>query len=131
MELVIYKQKTFLADDFIDYLYQIIQRLLLSSHIDFRLFNQYFANNFQTDINAQSILISATQNLVIQTYKEITAIQINENIFFKDSKIKLIDLCKLLNYGTLDIPGTGIFSDTFDYIATNINQIYLNYILEM
>lgn len=131
MDLVIYKQKTFIASDFIRYLCQMIQQLLLSSHIDFRSFNQYFINNFQTDITAQNILINAGQNLQIQDYSDVVVIQINENMLFKDSQIKLIDLCKLLNYGTLDISGTNIFSDTFDYIATNINQIYLNYILEM
>lgn len=131
MELVIYKQKTFLATDFIDYLCQLIQSLLLSSDIDFRLFNQYFINNFQTEINANAILIQAGQNLQVLDYTEIIIIQINENRLFNNSQIKLIDLCKLLNYGTLDIQGTNIFSDTFDYIAKNINQIYLNYIMEM
>lgn len=131
MDLVIYKQKTFIASDFLRYLCQMIQQLLLSSHIDFKLFNQYFIDNFQTNITAQNILINASQNLQVQYFKDIIVIQINENIFFNDSQIKLIDLCKLLNYGTLDIQGTGIFSDTFDYIAKNINQIYLNYILEM
>lgn len=131
MDLVIYKQKTFLAVDFIDYLCRLIQQLLLSSHIDFRLFNQYFIDNFQTEITAQNILINAGQNLQVLDFTEIIIIQINENVLFRNSQIRLIDLCKLLNYGTLDIQGTNIFSDTFDYIANNINQIYLNYILEM
>lgn len=131
MDLVIYKQKTFLAVDFIDYLCRLIQQLLLSSHIDFRLFNQYFTDNFQTEITAQNILINAGQNLQVLDFTEIIIIQINENVLFRNSQIRLIDLCKLLNYGTLAIQGTNIFSDTFDYIANNINQIYLNYILEM
>lgn len=131
MDLVIYKQKTFLAVDFIDYLCKLIQQLLLSSHIDFRLFNQYFTDNFQTEITAQNILINAGQNLQVLDFTEIIIIQINENVLFRNSQIRLIDLCKLLNYGTLDIQGTNIFFDTFDYIANNINQIYLNYILEM
>lgn len=50
---------------------------------------------------------------------------------FNNSQIRLIDLCKLLNNGTLEIQGTNIFSDTFDYIANNMDQIYLTYILEM
>ena len=131
MDLVIYKQDRFFAEDFIIYLCQLIQQLLLSSNIDFELFNQYFSKNYTNEIIAQNILINAGQNLQVLDYAEIIIIQINENILFRGTQRRLIDLCKLLNYGALDIQGTNIFSDTFDYVANNINQIYLNYILEM
>ena len=130
MEIVIYKSKTFIADDFLDYILNLIKLYLLDSNIDFTAFTNYFQKNY-SDITVQDILLQATKYLEIINYQDIVIIQINPNIQFKDLSFKLIDLCKMLNYGTIDIQGTNIFSDTFDYISNNINQIYFNYILEM
>ena len=131
MELVIYKQNTFQAIDFIRYLCNLVKQLLLSSNIEFGAYNNYFAKEFTSDITAQNILIAAGLNLDVKNYGDIIIIKINENVMFNNSQIRLIDLCKLLNNGTLEIRGTNVFSDTFDYIANNMDQIYLTYILEM
>lgn len=131
MDLVIYRQKSFIAYDFIDYVCNVIRQLLLSSGIDFQAFNNYFSMNYDTDISAQSILVNASLNLTVKNYQQIAIISIDENVNYNNSQIRLIDLCKLLNYGNLDIQGTKVFSDTFDYVAHNIHQIYFNYIMEM
>lgn len=68
---------------------------------------------------------------MISNYDSYIIIQINPDVNLPESYTRLIDACRLLNYGTIDIQGTYIFSDTFDYVAKNMNQIYLMYILEM
>ena len=131
MELVIYQQDNKLNDpDFIQYLCMMIQNCLLNSGIDFTRFLQVFKDEFKY-FSINSMLILASQNLMISDYDSYIIIQINPNVYLPGSYSRLIDACRLLNYGTLDIQGTYIFSDTFDYIASNINQIYLMYILEM
>lgn len=130
MEIVIYKDKTFFAKDFLDYLIILIKQYLLNSNIDFTRFTDYFQKTYPV-ATVHDILIQAGRYLEIMDYEDIIQIQINPNVKFKDLPLKLIDLCRLLNYGTLDIQGSYIFSDTFDYVSNNINQIYLNYILGM
>jgi len=52
---------------------------------------------------------------------------INPNVLYNNKSIRLIDLCKLLNYGTLEIPGCHIFTDTFDYVVSHLENLYSEY----
>lgn len=131
MELVIeQKQDVFNDLDFLEYLCRVISQYILNSGIDFTRFLGVFEDRFK-QFSVNSILILASQNLMISNYDSYIIIQINPDVNLPQSYTRLIDACRLLNYGTIDIQGTYIFSDTFDYVAKNINQIYLMYILEM
>lgn len=131
MELVIQNSDQLnMSADFITYLINVISFYFTSSEINFTRFSQEFQNLF-SPYSANIIPILAGKNLIVNNYDTYLIIEINPNKYLKGSSIRLLDLCKLLNNGTLDVPGTCIFSDTFDYVAKNLNQIYLGYILEM
>ena len=49
---------------------------------------------------------------------------IDNNVMLNDINIKLIDLCKLINYGTSDIVGTYIFTKSFKYLEDNMDDLY-------
>ena len=48
-------------------------------------------------------------------------------MLYNDDSIRLIDLCRLLNYGTLEFPGCHIFTDTFEYVVYHLDKLYEEY----
>ena len=124
--------------EFILYICNIISTYILS-HMDYEqirgietLINldtskMLFGTKF---ISLKDLIISATQNLRIQKIDNLYyIIDINPNVFVPNTKIKLLDVCKLINYGNLTVKSYPIFTCAFNNIKNNYNAIYNSYLI--
>ena len=78
-------------------------------------------------LSCRAIILSAANNLVFKRFHDEIVITINNNKKFAGLNAKLYDLCKLINYGTVSVPGYPIFTEAFNYVADNIEFLYFNY----
>ena len=91
-------------------------------------FDEYFnSNEFKSIsnnvvISSKRIITMGMTNLVHKRYETNTHIFINPNITYPGTTIKIVDLCKLINYGTLSLEGYPIFTKTFDHFSKNIKK---------
>ena len=86
-----------------------------------------FKSKFRRYISVKELIMIAAYNLrykKFSSYYEITIDQ-NQKVFGIDAK--LYDICRLINFGTLDVNGYSIFSDAFNYVEENINTLYSLY----
>ena len=82
---------------------------------------------YQQDISVQSVILQAAQNLIVYKYSDQIIVTIDPNVLYNNDSIRLIDLCKLLNYGNLENQGCHIFTDTFDYVVSHLENLYSEY----
>ena len=125
MELII-ERTALIKDDFIAFLIAMIKSRLVSFKVDESRFRKMF-DSYNQDISAENIIIQAAKNLKVYTFNYQYIIRIDESVLYNNKSIRLIDLCKLLNYGNLEVEGCHIFTDTFNYIADNINNLFNEY----
>ena len=83
---------------------------------------------YKKKIFTRDIIIAGISNLYYQTTEDGFWISINPNILTPGlDRIKLISVCKLINFGNRQIPGYPIFTNTFQDIANNINTYVERY----
>ena len=75
-----------------------------------------------TVISSRKVIVLGMTNLIHKRYETTTHIFINPNINYPGTNLRLVDLCKIINYGTLSIDAYPIFTETFDYIQRNIGK---------
>lgn len=80
-------------------------------------------------ISANEICISGLYNIMVLRYGQTIVLKINENIFLPNTRIKLIELCKLINEGNLLLRPYPIFTEVFDEIKKDIEKYYASYAL--
>jgi hypothetical protein len=73
-------------------------------------------------ISSKRLILLAMSNLQHKRYESTTHIFINPNITYPGTGLKLVDLCKVINYGTLSIEGYPIFTETFNHFSRNIRK---------
>lgn len=81
-------------------------------------FDNYLKEKKIKKVKGKKVFFLAINHIVYKNSK----IQINESILYPGTDYKLIDLCKLLNYGNLEFEGYPIFSTVFDFISDNIKK---------
>ena len=94
-------------------------------------YDEYFNSfNFKSDnptiINTKKIIMLGMSNLIHERYETTTHISINPNITYPGTKFKIIDLCKVINFGTLSIDAYPIFTETFNHFSKNLKK-YIDY----
>lgn len=84
-------------------------------------------NNYRSGIvHTYSALNIATSYLVIKDIPEGKLIQFNENVQHPNfNQLKVIQFCKLINYGNQTINGYPLFTDAFKHFA-NCFDMYLD-----
>lgn len=115
-----------LPDNFIkNYLPQFIKKYLMGRAKDniYKKVFEYINKNYK--IKAKGIFESFIKSLEFINKNEYVIITINNNIRCGDEK--LIALINLIDYGNLEIKGTGLFKDTFNFINKNLWTLYLIY----
>lgn len=60
-------------------------------------------------------------------YGSTAIIQINPQIKIYNTNIKVIDICKILNYGSISVKGIDVFSQIANHIKLNLNNYYREY----
>lgn len=128
MRLEIYSDR--LGRDFCEWLADVSSVHIKNSVDEKKLiqWNEYLSSgNAITLIGRKSILakeiIYKGANLIrVREIPKKFIIEINPNVIMPGVKAKkVVTLCKLINYGNMEIKGYPIFSDTFTMIAENIN----------
>ena len=125
-----------LSDEFVRYL--IRQYILyISSIIDFKKLNpinKYLKENlfkdkfYKKNINALNIIVIGVYSIKYRKNKYKTVLYIDPYKKLPHTDIKLVSLCKLINYGNMDIKGYPIFTRGFNYIKENIDELYDRYL---
>lgn len=112
--------------DFIQYLIYILKSKIKSIY-------PYYYNDTLNNLllfitnnrySLQKIVNISINNIVTYRYNDSSIITIDNNTVLPNTDFKLIDICKLINYGSLDISGTMIYTKSFKYIDDNINDLY-------
>lgn len=119
-----------------DFLSFLKRRMLgyISMHINLdkvKAFDEYFESDAfkrsygDTEVCSATIFKMSVTNLKIVHYPTYATISIDDKLMYPDTNIRLIDLCKLMNYGNLSVDAYPIISDTFRHFSTHM-KYYVN-----
>lgn len=91
-----------------------------------KTFDEYFSSDaFKSvygDVIVHPVVIFKLSilNLKVVHYPKYATLMIDDKIMYPNTQIRLIDLCKLLNYGNLSVEAYPIISDTFRHFSTHL-----------
>ena len=78
-------------------------------------------------LSMHDIFFIAAASYECINYGSTAIIQINPQIKIYNTNIKVIDICKILNYGRISVKGIDIFSQIANHIKLNLNNYYREY----
>jgi hypothetical protein len=84
-------------------------------------FDDYLNSTEGINIKAINILSIATDNIKHIELDGSIVIYINDKVLIKGTDKRLIDICRLINYGNLLVQGYPIFTKTFNHFSNNID----------
>lgn len=130
MNLVLFDRQLKYTDDFLNFLipkmiyrglgeYNPKKTVLQEVYI-----NEFYKSKFRKYIAAKDVIISGFYNLTWQRYADKIVIEIDPNCLLVGTTAKLNEVCKLINYGTLEISAYPIFTEVFNYFKENIDRWY-------
>ena len=128
MELVIVKNKYY-SYSFVKWLTNVV-RMEVMSNLSLDLLPRYeqeIYNLFNVNVNYVDVIKQALNNLQILDSNNKYIVQINSNIKYKDTNLCLNTLVNLLDYGTLQIKGSHLFSNVFNNVSNNMDSYYDRY----
>lgn len=132
MKLII---KSKVEDGFYPWLIKFIRRTLLGK-VDYRklyMFEMTLNENksllglFRRYISGREVFITGVNNIIVTHFDDKDIIQIDPNAIYPGTQTKVITLCKMINFGTLNFEPYPIFTDTFKYVEDNIKYLYIMY----
>lgn len=96
-----------------------LMRLYIKSHLDTRRLDRYEIEqeNFIKTINSVNYIRCRK---IGSTY----IVDINPNLNIVNSFAKLDDVCRLINYGSIDKPAYPIFTQMFNYMQKEFYVLY-------
>ena len=128
MELVIVKNKYY-SYSFVKWLTNVV-RMEVMSNLRLDLLPRYeqeIYSLFNVNVNYVDVIKQALNNLQILDSNNKYIVQINSNIKYKNTNLCLNTLVNLLNYGTLQIKGSYLFSNVFNNVSNNMDSYYDRY----
>lgn len=133
MELVIYDSEGVLSSHFSKWFLRIIKETLIQN-IDkqkAKMWNEYlnstttFKSIYLKNIDAVSVLMIGINNIVLTRVQNKLIYHIDNNQYVPGlDRVKVIDICKLINYGTLSHPAYPLFTSVF----TEMQQHFSEYV---
>ena len=131
MKLYLYKSK-YIDNDFVTWLLpNIFPYIFRQVNVKIlRLSNRIFEEN-DIPADARAVILAGIRCLHIVETKEMFIIEIHPRVFYRGTKRTVKSLCSILEYGTLSIPGTHIFSNAFNEIERDIIPLYVSYLREL
>lgn len=78
-------------------------------------------------LSMHDIFFIAAASYECINYGSTAIIQINPQIKIYNTNIKVIDICKILNYGSISVKGTDVFSQIANHVKLNLNNYYREY----
>lgn len=85
--------------------------------IDEKINNQ---NIFISKISSLDILLNSIDTMQIYQIDEISILQIDDNILYKDLDISMGSLCKLITFGNINVEGYPILNDVFRHVQSHL-----------
>lgn len=140
MNLIIDQELDLDLSEFCDFVIKYIQENLPKSLDERKLlrYDDYINNNIKIDfaydkkriLSSKELLISSTYNLIKRKFSKYYMIEIDPNIYIKDTNIKLVDIIKLINYGSLTLQPYPIYSNIMEEIAEDLDTLYEQFLIE-
>lgn len=112
----------FLKNKLLGYLSTILDIKKLQKYDELFKSEEFLKESDNTIVNAKKVILMGMTNLIHKRYETTTHIFINPNINYPGTNLKLVDLCKIINYGTLSIDAYPLFTQTFSYVQSNIGR---------
>lgn len=78
-------------------------------------------------LSMHDIFFIAATSYECINYGSTAIIQINPQIKIYNTNIKVIDICKILNYGSISVKGIDVFSQIANHVKLNLNNYYREY----
>lgn len=121
--------------DFVNWLIEYTKTYIISSLDEQKLKridsyikeNKVFQSIFKKTISSKDAIFIALNNLKFTEYPNRFVISINPNSVIPGTQIKVLNVSKLINFGTLSILGYPIFVKNFKYIEDNLETLYEKY----
>ena len=79
------------------------------------------------NVSAYTVVKLSLINLKYTHFPSYATLSINDKIFYPSTNIRLIELCKIINYGNLSVEAYPIIIDTFRHFSTHIKQYVSKY----
>lgn len=126
-----------MTDGFLVFLKQHIYEYI-ESHIDedrCNLIDEYikssniYTEQFKKQFSCKDIILCGQRNIVCKESKGCIVFEVDEESCFISNgiKIKIQGLCKLINYGNMEIKGLGIFDKAFQFVQGNLKTYMFMY----
>ena len=117
---------------FIEYVKDYTKRIILKKLNVRKLITttKYFYDNIKgkRKINAFDIVVQAAHNLTIIEYADSFIICVDRNMIVPYfNKTKIVDMCRLINYGNTDIQPYPIFTEVFREVLGKVPALYKAY----
>lgn len=137
MKLEIGDPKNLIEDDFIIWLkIKIRDKIISDVKLDkLKNWDNFFNNQsmyksiYKKKILTSGLIATGSSNLDHIKSESSFYIRINPNIYVPGlDRVKLESICKTINFGTQEIAGYPIFTETFDYFAEHIQEYLDRYL---
>lgn len=86
--------------------------------------NKLFSTLFKKSISSKEVLTASLYNMKVVKYWNRTVITFDTNEKLPNTNAKLVDIVKLINYGTLSVIGYPIITKAFKEIEDDIEALY-------
>lgn len=112
----------FLKNRMLSYMSTILDTRKLTSFDEYFMSDEFKLLTNGVKVSSRRVILLGMTTLVHKRFDTTTQIFMNPNITYPGTSLKIYDLCKLINYGTISIDGYPIFTDTFNYFSKNIEK---------
>lgn len=82
-----------------------------------------FFNKSTTYINLQNVIHLGLKYITYSISDKYITFEINPFILMPNTNAKLVDICKFIEFGALDVNGLYIFTKAFNYIKDSIGML--------
>lgn len=91
-----------------------------------------FVNTYKvSNLSSRNIIYLGISHLSHRRYETETQLSIDDSLYYPGTNIKISSLCKLINFGNMDIDGYPIFSNTFQHFRDNIDKYIDKHIMNL
>lgn len=90
--------------------------------------NEQYKSVFRKYFSAFDIVVCGAMSITYNIYEHKFIVELNPNEILYGTNAKIIDLCKLINYGAMGILPYPIFTDSFEHFKENLIFYYEYYL---
>ena len=83
------------------------------------------------NIDPRRIIIAGCRCMHVVELKDVFLIDIRRRVLFRGTKRTVKDLCSMIEYGNMHIPGTYVFTSAFREVQQSLPKMYSEYISEL